>query len=84
MFALIQQLFQRLACVGCSVAGKTMLFGPKIGGTPTLLPRAQYYGASGRGELAANAGPQGSDGPQVYDAPYYHQSYDPVNPAKVN
>ena len=65
-------------------AGKTMLFGPKIGGTPTLLPRAQYYGASGRGELAANAGPQGSDGPQVYDAPYYHQSYDPVNPAKVN
>jgi len=62
----------------------TSLFGPKIGGTPVLLPRAQYYGVSGRGELAANAGPQGSDGPQVYDAPYYHQSYDTYNCATMN
>merc|ERR1711998_85738 len=81
MFALISSLFQRLTCVGCSVAGKTMmLFGPKVGGTPTLQPNAQYYNSSGRTQLGANAGPQGSDGPMVYDAPYFHAPYNNSGP----
>ena len=57
-------------------AGKTMsLYGPKIGGTAVNMGRSQYYAGSGRDELANNAGSQGSDGPQVYDANYLHQAY---------
>merc|ERR1711975_3637 len=67
MFSLIQHLFQSL-------------LGPKVGGTATLLPRTQYYAISGRAELAQNAGPQGSDGPQVYDAPYLHTAYNNSGP----
>merc|ERR1712072_1122186 len=52
MFSLITTIF-------------TKLFGPKVGGTPVLLPRRQYYAVSGRAELAQNGGCQGSDGPQV-------------------
>jgi len=70
MFALISNIFARF----------TSLLGPKIGGTPVLMPRTQYYSVSGRGELAQNAGPQGSDGPQVYDAPYLHTPYNPAGP----
>jgi len=29
---------------------------------------------------ANNAGPQGSDGPQVYDAPYMHTAYNNSGP----
>lgn len=35
MFALIRMMF-------------TSLFGPKIGGTPTLMPNSNYYAISGR------------------------------------
>jgi len=44
------------------------------------MPRSQYYGISGRAELKANAGPQGSDGPQVYDANYLSAPYNPAGP----
>merc|ERR1711939_1175537 len=67
MFSLITTIF-------------TKLFGPKVGGTPVLLPRTQYYAVSGRAELAQNGGCQGSDGPQVYDAPYMHQPYNNSGP----
>merc|ERR1712227_1017843 len=80
MFSLIQSIFQKLVCKGCSVAGKTMLFGPKIGGTPTLFNDGQYASSSGRAQLAQNAGPQGSNGPMVYDAPYMHKPYNNAGP----
>merc|ERR1712227_369001 len=70
MFSLIAGLFQKFTC----------LMGPKVGGTPALLPRRQYYAVSGRAELAQNGGPQGSDGPQVYDAPYMHMPYNNSGP----
>jgi len=38
MFALISNIFARF----------TSLLGPKIGGTPVLMPRTQYYAISGR------------------------------------
>ena len=31
-------------------------------------------------ELHQNGGPQGSDGPQVYDAPYLTTPYNPAGP----
>merc|ERR1711881_803617 len=67
MFALIAHLF-------------TSLFGPKIGGTPTLNCNSAYYAKSGRLEIHQNAGPQGSDGPMAYDAPYLTTRYNPRGP----
>merc|ERR1711871_900259 len=81
MFSLIQSLFSKLLCKGCSVAGKTMMLaGPKVGGTAVLQPVENYYGNSGRDALLKNAGPQGSDGPMVYDAPYMHKPYNNAGP----
>jgi len=44
------------------------------------MPRTQYYAISGRAELHQNGGPQGADGPQVYDAPYLTTPYNPAGP----
>merc|ERR1712167_87500 len=70
MFALLSGLFARF----------TSLLGPKIGGTPELMPRTNYYAVNGRLEIHQNAGPQGSDGPMCYDAPYLVTHYNPVGP----
>jgi len=44
------------------------------------MPRTNYYAVNGRLEIHQNAGPQGSDGPMCYDAPYLVTHYNPVGP----